>query len=121
MVFHPTGKDQHSPELPPVQDETECRGQQALPAPQAAQLLAGAGQDQEVCRGQQALPAPQAQAAQLLIGVGLDEEDGGQQLPVPQALQQPGGGGGCGWGPRGTAGAGGHDVDVGLTAAPSGY
>jgi hypothetical protein len=23
MVFHPTGKDQHSPELPPVQDETE--------------------------------------------------------------------------------------------------
>jgi hypothetical protein len=58
MVFHPTGKDQHSPELPPVQDETEYRGQQALPAPQAqaAQLLAGAGQDQEVCRGQQALP-----------------------------------------------------------------
>jgi len=117
MVFHPTGKDQHSPELPPVQDETEyrgqqappapqaqagrllagagqdqevCRGQQALPAPQAqeAQLLAGAGQDQEVCRGQQALPAPQAQATQLLAGVGLDAEDGGQQLPVPQALQQ---------------------------------
>ena len=29
MVFHPTGKDQHSPELPPVQDETEYRGQQA--------------------------------------------------------------------------------------------
>ncbi len=63
MVFHPTGKDQHSPELPPVQDETEYRGQQAH-------------------------PAPQAQAAQLLAGVGLDEEDGGQQLPVPQALQQ---------------------------------
>jgi hypothetical protein len=31
------------------------------------------------------------------------------------------GGGGCGWGPSGTAGAGGHDVDVGLTAAPPGY
>jgi hypothetical protein len=59
-----------------------CRGQQALPAPQAqaAQLLAGAGQNQEVCRGQQALPAPQAQAAQLLAGAGLDVEDGGQQL-----------------------------------------
>ena len=41
-----------------------------------------------MCRGQQALPAPQAQATQLLAGVGLDAEDGGQQLPVPQALQQ---------------------------------
>jgi hypothetical protein len=92
MVFHLSGKDQHSPELPPVQDETEYRGQQAL-------------------------PAPQAQATQLLAGVGLDPEDGGQHLPVPQT----GGGGGCGWGPRGTAGAGGHDVDVGLTAAPPGY
>jgi hypothetical protein len=32
-----------------------------------------------------------------------------------------GGGGGCGWRPRGTAGAGGHDVDVGLTEAPPGH
>jgi hypothetical protein len=80
MVFHPTGKDQKSPELPPVQDETEYRGQQAWPAPQA--------QEQEVCRGPRALPAPQAQAAQLLAGIRQDTKVGGQQLPVPQAWQQ---------------------------------